>query len=101
MPKTIPSYLKRLVEASIRAGGDLERYTQILAEITEKVAAARAEVEACDRLIRKFDVRLVPDQIEPVRSHRYGGPPPGGGADVAISGPLSPSIFVRSTPPAR
>jgi hypothetical protein len=73
MPKKVPSYLKGLVETRARAAGDLERYTRIMAEVSAKVAGARAEIDACDRLIRKFDARLKPELIEPLRTHRYGG----------------------------
>jgi hypothetical protein len=73
MPKKVPSYLKGLVETRARAAGDLERYTRIMAEVSAKVAGARAEIDACDRLIRKFDTRLKPELIEPLRTHPYGG----------------------------
>jgi hypothetical protein len=73
MRKT-PSYLKGLAETRARAAGDVERYQQILEEVSSKLAQAKAEVAACDRLICKFDTRLNPELIEPIRAWkgRYG-----------------------------
>lgn len=73
MRKT-PSYLKGLAETRARAAGDVERYQQILEEVGEKLAQAKAEVAACDRLICKFDGRLNPEMIQPIRAWkgRYG-----------------------------
>lgn len=73
MRKT-PSYLKGLAETRARVAGDLLRYQEIYEEIGRKMAEAAAELEACDRLIRKFDERLAPERIEPIRAWkgRYG-----------------------------
>lgn len=85
------SHLKGLAETRARADGDMHRLQQLLdeidpmlaeavriqtihAQVTAKLAAARAERDACDLLIRKFDDRLDPEQIAPIRAFkgRYG-----------------------------
>jgi|GEM_PF-4648916 len=73
MQKT-PSYLKGLAETRARAAADVLRYQQIIDEVMVSLARAQAEVDACDMLIRKFDDRLDPTQIEPVAhwKGRYG-----------------------------
>lgn len=73
MRKT-PSYLKGLAETRARVDGDLQRYQKIYDEVGQKLAEARAELAACDRLIRKFDPRLNPERIEPIQAWkgRYG-----------------------------
>lgn len=67
MRKT-PSYLKGLAETRARAAGEVARYAAIIEEVQEKLAASRAELEACDKLIRRFDERLDPTEIEPIRA---------------------------------
>ena len=69
MRKT-PSYLKGLVETRARSAGALLRYQRLASEIAVRLAEAQAEVEACDRLIRRFDARLDPERIEPIRVFR-------------------------------
>ncbi len=73
MRKT-PSYLKGLAETRARAAADILRYQQVIDEITVSLTKAQAELEACDRLIKKFDERLEPALIEPVLhwKGRYG-----------------------------
>jgi len=73
MRKT-PSYLKGLAETRARAFADVQRLSKLQVELAKNLANAEAEVDACDRLIRKFDPRLNPDLIEPTRAHkgRYG-----------------------------
>ena len=73
MRKT-PSYLKGLAETRARAAADVLRYRQVIDEIMASLAKAQAELEACDRLIKKFDERLEPALIEPVLhwKGRYG-----------------------------
>lgn len=74
MPKKITSYLRGLTETRAYAAGEIERYQRILAEVQEHLAAARMDLAACDRLIKKYDGRLDPTQIEPVHAkRRYGG----------------------------
>lgn len=95
MQKT-PSYLKGLAETRARAAGDLRRHTRqkaaletllsdleanlvryrkMYTRVCEYLENAESDLESCDRLIRKFDGRLDPDEIEPIRAHkgRYGG----------------------------
>ncbi len=69
--KKTPSYLKGLAETRARLAGDIERHERLLSEIPEKVAQARRELEACDLLIRRFDGRLDPQKIAPIRHWRY------------------------------
>lgn len=73
MHKT-PSYLKGLAETRARAAGDVQRYQKLQVEVSAKLVESQAELEACDRLIRKFDGRLKPALIQPVRAWkgRYG-----------------------------
>lgn len=94
MRKT-PSYLKGLAEFHARAAGavlrneqriteletllaqleaDLERYRGLHNVVCRRLADAKADLESSDRLIRKFDGRLNPDEIEPIRASkgRYG-----------------------------
>ena len=79
--KKTPSYLKGLAETHARAAGEAIRCRRLHADIcreldiaerqaarlralvaanSSRVAAAEAELAACDRLIRKFDERLDP-----------------------------------------
>lgn len=67
MRKT-PSYLKGLAETRARAAGEVARYSAIIEEVRHQLAASQAELEACDRLIRRFDERLVPEEIEPIQA---------------------------------
>lgn len=73
MRKT-PSYLKGLAETRARAARDVQCYQQLVDELQIRLAQAQAELTACDTLIRKFDNRLDPSQIEPVNGWkgRYG-----------------------------
>ena len=73
MRKT-PSYLKGLAETRARAAADILRYKQVIDEIMVSLAKAQAELEACDTLIKKFDDRLDPTQVEPINhwQGRYG-----------------------------
>lgn len=73
MRKT-PSYLKGLAETRARAAADILRYQQVIEQVTASLTKAQAELEACDRLIKKFDERLEPALIEPVLhwKGRYG-----------------------------
>lgn len=73
MRKT-PSYLKGLAETRARVAADVRRYQQLYEEIGEALEKAKAELTACDTLIRKYDERLNPDLIEPIKAWkgRYG-----------------------------
>jgi hypothetical protein len=70
----VPSYLKGLAETRARAAGDIQRYQQVLVEVTASLTKAQAELAACDTLICKFDERLDPNQIAPIKAWqgRYG-----------------------------
>ena len=72
--KKTPSYLKGLAETHARAAGDVQRLETILGEVTAKLAESKIVLVACDRLIRKFDDRLKPNLIAPIRAWqgRYG-----------------------------
>ncbi len=73
MRKT-PSYLKGLAETRARVSADVRRYQQLHDEIGEALEKAKAELTACDMLIRKYDERLNPELIEPIKAWkgRYG-----------------------------
>lgn len=73
MRKT-PSYLKGLAETRARAAADVARYTRLLDEIQRRLSVAQADLEACDKLIRRFDSRLNPKDIAPIQAWqgRYG-----------------------------
>ncbi len=89
------SYLKGLAETRARAAGailrheqqkteleallsqleaDLERYRGMHATVCRRLADSKADLESSDRLILKFDDRLNPEEIEPIRASkgRYG-----------------------------
>lgn len=73
MRKT-PSYLKGLAETRARVAAEVQRYQKLQDEIGQALATAQAELDACDRLIRKFDERLNPELIHPIKAWkgRYG-----------------------------
>lgn len=73
MRKT-PSYLKGLAETRARVSADVRRYQQLYEEIGEALEKAKAELTSCDLLIRKYDERLNPALIEPIKAWkgRYG-----------------------------
>lgn len=67
MRKT-PSYLKGLAETRARVAGDIRRYEQLFSDISQALEKAKAELAACDTLIRRFDERLNPELIEPIKA---------------------------------
>ena len=73
MRKT-PAYLKGLAETRGRLAGDVQRYQQVLAEVTASLVKAQTELNACDTLISKFDERLDPGLVQPIHAWqgRYG-----------------------------
>lgn len=73
MRKT-PSYLKGLAETHGRALADVERLERLQVEVAERLARARNELNASGILIRKFDARLDPSRIQPIKhwQGRYG-----------------------------
>lgn len=73
MRKT-PSYLKGLAETRARVAAEVQRLQQFYDEIGQSLGKARTELEACDLLIRKYDERLNPELIEPIKAWkgRYG-----------------------------
>lgn len=73
MQKT-PSYLKGLAETRARAAGEVERYSALLNELQTRLDISRADLDSCDRLIQRFDIRLDPTQIRPIHAWqgRYG-----------------------------
>jgi len=72
--KKTPSYLKGLAETHARAVGDVVRLEKLFSEISAKLTESKANLAACDRLIRKFDARLNPTLIVPIHAWqgRYG-----------------------------
>jgi hypothetical protein len=67
MRKKVRSYLKGLAENRARAAGDVIRFEGMVAEVTQRLAEARLDLESCDRLIKKYDPRLQPECIVPIR----------------------------------
>jgi len=67
MRKKVRSYLKGLAENRARAAGDVVRLEALAAQVAKELAEARMDVESCDRLIKKYDSRLRPELIEPIR----------------------------------
>lgn len=70
----VPSYLKGLAETRARVDAECDRLERLHAEIGQRLTEATAERDACDRLIKKFDGRLDPATITPIRAWqgRYG-----------------------------
>lgn len=73
MRKT-PSYLKGLAETRARAAGDVLRLERLQGDVAQAHEKARFELAAADALICRFDPRLDPTQIPPLRAWagRYG-----------------------------
>jgi hypothetical protein len=72
--KKTPSYLKGLAETRARAAGEVQRYEKIAADVDDLLRKARDALAACDLLIVRFDARLSPEDIEPIRPPKfYGG----------------------------
>jgi hypothetical protein len=67
MRKKVRSYLKGLAENRARAAGDLIRFEGLAKEIAMRLAETRADLDSCDRLIKKYDIRLQPERIGPIR----------------------------------
>ena len=70
----VPSYLKGLAETRARVDAECSRLEQLHADIGQRLAEAHAERDACDRLIKKYDGRLDPTTIAPIKAWqgRYG-----------------------------
>lgn len=68
------SYLKGLAETRARVDAECDRLERLHTEIGQRLAEATAECDACDRLIKKYDGRLDPTKIAPIRAWqgRYG-----------------------------
>ncbi|HEV2703064.1 MAG TPA: hypothetical protein VGV09_15655, partial [Steroidobacteraceae bacterium] len=62
------AYLKGLAENRACLAGDIERLEAIATQIGSALTLARRQLEGCDLLIRRFDGRLDPTLIEPIRS---------------------------------
>jgi hypothetical protein len=72
--KKTPSYLKGLAETRARAAGEVARYEKIASDISDLLQKARDALAACDLLIVRFDARLTPADIQPIRPPKfYGG----------------------------
>lgn len=73
MRKT-PSYLKGLAETRARVSAEVARLERLQADIAAELDKARLELTSCDTLIKRFDERLNPNLIQPVRAWkgRYG-----------------------------
>ena len=72
--KKTPSYLKGLAETRARAAGEMARYEKIASDVSQLLQKARDALAACDLLIVRFDARLTPEDIQPIRPPKfYGG----------------------------
>jgi hypothetical protein len=72
--KKTPSYLKGLFEDRARAAGEVDRYQRIARDVAEILATSQKALEALDTVIRRFDARLTPEDIKPIRCPKsYGG----------------------------
>jgi hypothetical protein len=67
MRKKVRSYLKGLAENRARAAADVIRFEVMVAQVTRRLAEAKLDLESCDRLIKKYDPRLQPECIVPIR----------------------------------
>tara|TARA_R110001583_G_scaffold165276_2_gene317815 strand:+ start:19680 stop:20273 length:594 start_codon:yes stop_codon:yes gene_type:complete len=72
--RKVPSYLKGLAETRARVSAEVARLERLQADINAQLEKARTELTSCDTLIRRFDERLNPSLIQPVRAWkgRYG-----------------------------
>lgn len=71
--RRLPSSLKSLIDVRTRADGDLERYGRLLKEIKAAMKAARKDRDAADRVIKRIEPRIVPEQFKPVQTFgKYG-----------------------------
>ncbi len=74
MRHRVRSYLKGLAENRARAAGDVVRLEAMTLQVAKELAEARMDVESCDRLIKKYDSRLRPELIGPIREwHHHKG----------------------------
>ena len=72
--KKTPSYLKGLAETRARAAGEVARFEKIASDVSQLLQKARDALAACDLLIVRFDARLTPEDIQPIRPPKfYGG----------------------------
>jgi hypothetical protein len=71
--KKTPSYLKGLAETRARAAGEVKRYEKIASDVSDLLRKAQDALAACDLLIVRFDARLSPEDIEPIRPPKFYG----------------------------
>ena len=65
MPRTHP-YIRGLAETRARTDSQCATLETQIATLSRRLEKARAERDACDNLIRKFDARLLPEAIQPI-----------------------------------
>ena len=57
---------RQLAERRARLAGEIPRLERLVAEASEHLAKARAEMAAVDLILPTFDARVVPEQIAPI-----------------------------------
>lgn len=74
MPRAHP-YLRGLAETRARADSQCATLENQITTLSHRLDKARAEREACDSLIRRFNPSLLPEAIQPItegQRHQYG-----------------------------
>lgn len=71
MGRKTPSYLKGLAGNRARLASELQRLESLSADVAQALGAVRADLDACDRMIRLFDERLDPNEIKPITEWRH------------------------------
>lgn len=70
----LPTVTRQLAERRARLAAEVPRLEKLVADATEQLAKARAELAAVDLILPTFDARVVPELIAPVKAQgvRYG-----------------------------
>lgn len=70
----LPTVTRQLAERRARLAAEVPRLEKLVADATERLAKARAELAAVDLILPTFDERVVPELIAPVKAQgaRYG-----------------------------
>lgn len=66
----LPVATRQLAERRARLAGEVPRLEKLLAEVSSRLAAARAELAAVDLILPTFDDRVDPNQIAPVEGRK-------------------------------
>lgn len=66
--RKVPSCLKGLAETRAPTAGDIEHLLKLKTLLEERLAEVQKMLSPCDALIRKFDERLDPNNVEAIRA---------------------------------